>query len=135
MSIRWFAGLSILSLSVLTAAGAAWACSCVRYANAQAQLEDTELMFVGRATHLAGESPGDSQPGITEFTVERTLKGEHRAVRRIAHGRTMGGMCGVQFQRGRTYVVLASAFGGRLSTSACQSAQFPLADYENALSQ
>jgi hypothetical protein len=124
-----------LALSALAAAGAAWACSCLRYDNAQAQLDNAEIMFVGRAvsTYPSSNRQWEAEPGITEFTVERTLKGEHRAVRRIAHDQETSFGCGIRFQTGQTYVVLASTYQGRLSTSVCQSPQFPLAEYENAL--
>lgn len=43
-----------------------------------------------------------------------------------------GATCGVGLQRAKAYVVIASAWQGRMGTGLCQQAQFPLADYELA---
>lgn len=124
-------GLSLIAAGSV-AVSAAIACSCVRYPSAEAQLRSAEVMFVGRAEQTSRRS-GDGYPaGVTRFTVEHTIKGEARAVRRIAHGMEMGGMCGIVFQRGRTYVVIAEALEGRLHTSSCSRPQFPIEDYERA---
>jgi len=125
-------GLSLIMAGAI-AVSAAIACSCARHPSAAAQLRDAEVMFVGRAERTATRSENGLTIGVTRFAVERTLKGEVRAERRIEHGMETGGMCGVVFQRGRTYTVIAHAHEGRLVTSSCASPQFPLADYERAL--
>jgi len=61
----------------------------------------------------------------------RTIKGKPRRAWQIAH-HVEGPTCGVAFQPGKEYVVLAGASQGRISTGLCQQAQFPLADYETA---
>ena len=99
-------GLSLIAAGVV-AVSAAVACSCVRYPSAAAHLEQAEVMFVGRAVETTTRSDDGYPSGVTRFAVTRTIKGEAKAVRRIAHGMETGGGCGVVFQRGRTYTVVA----------------------------
>lgn len=111
------------------AAGAAWACSCIRYNDAAEQLADADVMFVGRAIATTESSP---QLATTRFHVLRTLKGEHRAELEIRHVINDGGAeCGVEFEVGQTTPVIAYfARDGQLETNLCGEPQFPLADYE-----
>ena len=129
---------ALVAVSVL-AAGAAWACSCVRYESAARQLAEAEVMFIGRAVSSANHALGDHHPdGVvtTRFEVRRTIKGAPLAERVVLHSTQMGGMCGVRFARGRDYVVIAHRRpAGGLSTSSCSAAQFPLAEYEQAARQ
>jgi len=124
-------GLSLVAAGSV-AVSAAIACSCVRHASAEDQLRGADVMFVGRAEETSTRSMDGYRGGVTRFTVERTIKGEARAVRRIAHGMDMGGMCGVVFQRGRTYAVIAYASEDRLHTNSCSMPQFPIEDYVRA---
>lgn len=125
--------LSVVATSVI-AVSAALACSCVRYANAEAQLRNADVMFVGRAVETTTrEEDGGLTVGVTRFVVERTLKGDARDVQTVEHSTTMRGMCGVVFAGGQTYTVLASAHGGRLATGSCSRPQFPIAEFEQAL--
>lgn len=134
--------LPALALVAALSAGAAWACSCVGYRSAEAQLAETPLMFVGRAVRTVPEGavpeprPGPAPRiagGVTRFEVQRTLKGRAMTVRRIAHSTSGEASCGVAFTPGQTYVVMARADEGRLTTSLCSQPQFPLPDYERAL--
>lgn len=120
------------ALIAAAAAGAALACSCLGYPDAKTQLAETRLMVVARAEWTKPER-GATDPGrkVTRFTVVRTIKGEARRAWQIAH-HIEGPTCGVVFQPGREYVVLAGAEQGRMSTGLCRRAQFPLADYERA---
>lgn len=119
-------------LIAAAAAGAAWACSCIEYADAAAQLAEARLMVVARAEWTRPER-GATDPGqkVTRFRVVRTIKGETRQAWQIAH-HVEGATCGVVFQPGKEYVVIAGAWQGRMSTGMCQQAQFPLAEYEAA---
>lgn len=123
--------LSVVATSVI-AVGAAFACSCVHYANAEAQLRNAEVMFVGRAVETTTREENGMTIGITLFEVERTLKGDAHDVLRIEHS-MVGGMCGVTFQRGQAYAVIAEADDHRFVTSSCSAPQSPIAVFEQAL--
>ncbi len=134
--------LPALTLAAALAAGAAWACSRVGYADPKTHIDEMEVVFVGRAVRTVPEGavpaprPGPAprmSTGVTRFEVQRTLKGPGKTVRRIAHPDGGEPSCGVAFQPGKTYVVMARASEGRLMTSLCDRPQFPLADYERAL--
>lgn len=122
--------ISLVATGVV-AVGAAFACSCVRYPTAAAQLQNAEAMFVGRADGTATREVEGMQLGTTRFTVVRTLKGRPQVVQSVDHGTDMGGMCGVTFQPGRTYTIIASVHRGRLQTSSCSRPQFPIQEYES----
>ena len=127
-------GLSLIAAGAI-AVSAAVACSCLPFPSAKAQLDDAAVMFVGRADGTATRREDGMSVGVTRFVVQRTLKGEARPVRRIEHGMDMGGMCGLQFERGRTYTVIAYVHDGRLHTSMCSQPQFPIEAYERALAR
>lgn len=120
------------ALIAAAAAGAALACSCVGYPDAKTQLAQNRLMVVARAEWTKPER-GAIDPGqkVTRFAVVRTIKGQARPAWQIAH-HTEGATCGVVFEPGREYLILADSQQGRMGTSLCQRAQFPLADYEAA---
>lgn len=118
------------ALIAAAAAGAALACSCIGYPDAETQLAEARLMVVARAEWTKPER-GATDPGqmVTRFRVVRTIKGEPRRAWQIAH-HVEGATCGVVFQPDREYIVIAGAWQGRMSTGLCQQAQFPLAAYE-----
>lgn len=120
------------ALVAAATASAAAACSCIGYADAATQLAEARLMVVARAEWTKPER-GSADPGlkVTRFRVVPTIKGETRRAWQIAH-HVDGATCGVVFQPGKEYVVIAGAWQGRMSTGLCQQAQFPLADYEAA---
>lgn len=125
--------LAVSATSIAAAAaGAALACSCIGYSDAATQLAEARLMVVARAEWTKPER-GAADPGqkVTRFRVVRTIKGETRRTWQIAH-HVEGATCGVVFQPGKEYVVIAGTWQGRMSTSLCQQAQFPLVDYEAA---
>ena len=125
-------GISLIATGVI-AVGAAVACSCVHYESAAAQLQEAEVMFIGRVEQTVTRRDDGMTVGVTRFAVERTLKGEARTVRRIEHSVVTGGMCGVVFQRDRTYTIIAHGYRGRLHTGSCSMPQFPLEEYDRAL--
>lgn len=120
------------ALIAAAAAGTALACSCIGYADAATQLAEARLMVVARAEWTKPER-GATDPGqkVTRFRVVRTIKGEPRRAWQIAH-HVESATCGVVFQPGEEYVIIAGAWQGRMSTGLCQQPQFPLADFETA---
>lgn len=130
MSLRFFGFLA--ALPATAAASAVWACSCIGYADAASQLADARVMVVARAEWTKPErGASDPRQKVSRFRVVRTIKGEPRRAWQIAH-HIDGATCGVVFQPGKEYVVIADAWQGRMSTGLCQQAQFPLADYNAA---
>ncbi|MFN3574727.1 MAG: hypothetical protein ACK4TR_14480 [Phenylobacterium sp.] len=120
------------ALIAAAAASTAWACSCIGYADAASQLAEAQVMVIARAERTKPErGASDPRQSVTRFRVVRTIKGEPRRAWQFAH-HIDGATCGVVFQPGKEYVVIASAWQGRMSTSLCQQAQFPLAEYEGA---
>lgn len=120
------------ALVAVGAAGAALACSCIGYADAATQLAEARLMVIARAEWTKPErGAADLGRKVTRFRVVRTIKGETRRAWRIAH-HSDGATCGVVFQPGQEYIVIAGAWQGRMSTGLCQQARFPLAEYEAA---
>lgn len=110
------------------AAGAAWACSCIRYNSAAEQLAQADVMFVGRVLATTEVSSGRAE---TRFEVLRTLKGPASGEAEIGHTINDGGAaCGVDFEAGETVAVIAYEHEGRLQTNLCSMPQFPLQDYE-----
>lgn len=120
------------ALIAAAAASTAWACSCIGHADAATQLAEAQVMVIARAEWTKPErGASDPRQRVTRFRVVRTIKGEPRRAWQFAH-HIDGATCGVVFQSGKEYVVIASAWQGRMSTSLCQQAQFPLAEYEAA---
>ncbi len=109
-------------------AGAAWACSCIRFDSAADQFAQAEVMLVGRVLSTVETSP---QQAVTRFEVLRGLKGPHAGVVEIRHTVNDGGAaCGVQFEIGQTTPVIAFESDGHLQTNLCSMPQFPLQDFE-----
>lgn len=126
--------LAALGAVSTLAAGAAWACSCVRYGSAAQQLAEADVMFVGRMTSFSNHAMGDDYPQamhMARFEVSRTIKGEALPARAVMHAVDTA-MCGVRFTADRDYTILARLQDGVLTTSACNAPQFPIAEYERA---
>ncbi len=122
------------------AAGAAWACSCIPQASAEAQLAQADVAFVGRVIETrAGPDAASDNPYAevtTRFAVSRTLKGEALTEIAVQHlPGELSATCGVDFQPGRDILVLAHARGDKLTTGLCSLPQFPLADFERAVTE
>lgn len=119
----------LVSLLIAAAsAGAAIACSCVRYESAEEQFGKAEIAFVGTVEDETFSEA--SYLASTRFSVVKTLKGPAVATRTIVHSRDDGGNCGINYQPGQTVLVFAYEHRGALTTSSCSAPQFPLADFE-----
>jgi len=124
---------ALVAVSTL-AAGAARACSCVRYDSAAQQLAEADVMFVGRMTSFSNHAMGDDHSHamhMARFEVSRTIKGEALPTRAVMHAVDTA-MCGVRFAADRDHAILARLQDGVLTTSACNAPQFPIAEYERA---
>ena len=118
---------AVAAVSAL-AAGAALACSCMRFDSAAEQLTQADVMFVGRVIATTELEPGRAE---TRFEVLRTLKGPASREAEVGHTINDGGAaCGVEFAAGDTMAVIAYERDGRLETNLCSMPEFPLQDYE-----
>ena len=120
-----------LGAALVLGVGATLACSCVRPASPEAQLRQTDVMFIGVAQETVILS---EFRGATRFAVSRTLKGESLETRWVEHSLAAPSTCGLNFEGGRSHTVLARMDQGSLRSAACvDSLHFELADYERAL--
>lgn len=126
--------LSCLAILVTAiAAGVAYACSCPPPANAAAQLEQADLMIVARVSSVRRLPSEEGRPmAETRFVVKETVKGPQHRVWSIRHQRGDSAMCGMDFRPGQDYAVLARFADGKVWTSACERAWFPVDDYRAA---
>lgn len=118
-------------LGVLFAAAPALACRCVTYPSARAQLQGTDVVFVGRAVSTRENGAGR----ITTFAVAETLKGRVPPTVAVRHSPDVCCICGVDFARGARVVVLAARIEGTLHTDGCTQGRFSEAEYRAALSR
>ena len=116
--------------TLLAAAGAALACSCVPYASAAEQLAEADLLFKGRVVE---ERVHGRTSATTTFAVTEVIKGP--AMRRVSlNHRLDGAACGVRFRPGAAVLLLAHrAPDGTLRTGLCSRPRFPEGEYRRAV--
>jgi hypothetical protein len=113
----------------LSAAGTAWACSCIRQNSAAEHLAGTELAFTGRVLGTRVAADGSA---VTRFQVRETLKGRAPARTLAVSHHAVSATCGLTYKRGATVLVLADRRGSEWRTGLCSAPQFPEADYRRA---
>ncbi len=126
---RSLAAALTVGFAVLFAAAPALACRCVTYPSARAQLATTDVVLVGRVLGTRENRGGL----ITTFAVAETLKGRVPARVEVRHSPDVCCICGVEFARGATVVLLADRIEGALHTSGCTQGRFSDAEYRAAL--
>lgn len=90
-------------------AAVAWACSCTPDAMevSAATLDDYDQVFVGTARSTRGWSCQPSAEHTTRFEVTEAFQGvEEGEVVKVEH-RLDGASCGMEFERGESYLVTA----------------------------
>ncbi|MBA3425334.1 MAG: hypothetical protein H0U04_12535 [Rubrobacter sp.] len=132
-----------LPVTVFLNTGVAHACSCAGVPSAEEGLRTSDAVFWGEATNVEGQdlSP-DSNPdlgpvaflGPVTFKVKEYWKGDvPESV--VVLGQGMGASCGLDFDKGKSYLVFAYRSGDTgdapLGTDLC-SATGPLTDVEAA---
>ena len=126
--------LALFSSLVLAAgpyAGGAHACSCAGGGSTEEEFRRSTAVFSGEVVEV-GESPmeqsGPMDPGMpylapVTFDVNAAWKGvEGNSV--VVHGQGPGASCGLNFERGETYLVFAGGSeggGGKLQTGLCSA--------------
>lgn len=127
VAVLFAAALAAASASL---AGAAWACSCVRFNTAGEQLARSDAVFRGRVEKTERLGPNRS---ATTFVVVERLKGRLGQRVRVVHGTETGGACGVIFRRGQI-ADLAAHRGqdGQWQTNSCSMPQHPWKEFRRA---
>ena len=117
--------------------GEASACSCVGVSKPEEQLRSSDAVFWGEAVSVEELDPTSSAPpflGPVTFDVKEVWKGVS-GERVVVHGQGMEASCGLDFDKGKTYLVFAYHVGkgqdGPLETDLC-TATSALADVEAA---
>jgi hypothetical protein len=132
-------GMTWAAASLLAAAavaGVAHACSCVPPGSASRQLANADLMIVARVSETRRLPPIDgSSMAETRFSVSETIKGPVRRYWVIRHQRGDSALCGAHFRPGKDYAFLARFADGKVWTSSCERAWFPLSDYRAAYAE
>lgn len=131
----------------LATAGTATACSCVRYDSAAEQMQDADVVFIGRwiSTRPRVGGPIFSRPGeyvASTLQVVRMLRGPVAETIVVHHPLRNDGSCGFEFREflrdGTTrpltvpIIVLARYSVGELETNVCAMPRFPTGDYVRA---
>jgi hypothetical protein len=110
----------------------ALACSCGMYESARAQVEATDVIFVGRVIRTEAV-PFAHDELVTTFEVLEELKGDIPRIVRVRHPAPVCCLCFVTFTRGAEGLVFAHRYEGRLHTSLCSAPRFPEAEYRASL--
>ena len=112
--------LLVLLLAAMSATDAR-ACTCAAFASPQEHIDNTDLIFEGRALSTQTRRGGDVLAGEeTAFQVERVWKGDVTGRVAVIHPETVCCICGVAFTPGTTYKIFADMDGaGRFRTSLC----------------
>ena len=110
----------------------ALACSCGMSESARAQVEATDVIFVGRVIRTERVLFAENEV-VTTFEVREELKGQIPRIVRIRHPAPVCCLCFVTFTRGAEGLVFAHRYEGRLHTSLCSAPHFPEAEYRAAL--
>ncbi len=120
-----FLGLVMSLLLVTLDAGPAHACSCAETRSVKETLEKSSAVFSGEVTKVKEFSPespeaGDALLGLgpVTFEIQEAWKGvSGNSV--VVYGQGPGASCGIDFERGETYLVYAYRTGGDLGTDFC----------------
>lgn len=123
----------LLALAALgLSAGAALACSCVRFPTAAAHVAATDVIFIGEVERSAAVAGAQHQRATT-FRVIETLKGEVGEQATVGHSEDICCVCGIEFKAGERVLVFAHRSEGGLATSSCSAPRFSEAQYRAAL--
>ena len=116
-----FQGLLILVFFVSGASLEANTCSCQPPATVKEQLSQNDAVVIGRVLTIRQVSrKHGQQEHLIEFGIERSWKGPRNGHINVTTG-SLGTIndCGVAFQLGATYLLMAQGKKGKLTTSTC----------------
>ena len=124
----WFLAVALVVNSLLLGgprAGEAYACTCAETRGVEETLEKSSAVFSGKATKVeefSSESPEtvDALLGLgpVTFEVQEAWKGAS-GDSVVVYGQGPGVSCGLDFERGETYLVYAYRTDGDLGTDYC----------------
>ena len=117
--------LAMSLLLVTLDAGPAYTCSCAETRSVEETLQKSSAVFSGKATKVKEFSPespeaGDALLGLgpVTFEIQEAWKGvSGKSV--VVYGQGPGASCGIDFERGETYLVYAYRSDGDLGTDFC----------------
>lgn len=119
----WFLAVALIANSLLLGgpqAGEAYACSCAETRDVGETFEVSAAVFSGEVVKAEEEPPdrGGRFLGPVTFEVEETWKGAaENSV--VVYGQGSEVSCGIDFERGETYLVYAGRTDGYLTTDYC----------------
>ena len=124
----WFLTVALVANTLLLGgpqAGEAYACSCAETRSVEETFEKSAAVFSGevvKAEETPPEPPDGDDPflglGPVTFEVEETWKGASEdSVTVYGHGPEVS--CGIDFEKGETYLVYAYRTNGDLGTDYC----------------
>lgn len=124
----WFLTVALVVNTLLLGgpqAGEAYACSCAETRSVEETLEKSAAVFSGevvKAEEAPPEPPDGDDPflglGPVTFEVEETWKGSSEDSVTV-YGQGPEASCGIDFEKGETYLVYAYRSGGDLGTDFC----------------
>lgn len=122
----------LLAAVSLIAPQQAFACSCVAFESAQASAEMAEVVFVGTAIEQGAAPQSEISGNQVSFTFEvsEVRKGTAAATTEILTADNSAS-CGLTFDLGQSYVVMATVEDGVLSSNLC-SGTAPASQYSEA---
>ena len=103
-------------------AGEAYACSCAETRDVGETFERSDAVFSGKVVKIDEEPPDEVGPfpflGPVTFEVEEAWKGASESDV-VVYGQGPAVSCGINFEKGGTYLVYAHRTDGRLATDYC----------------
>lgn len=125
----WLLAVALIANSLLLGgpqAGEAYACSCAETRDVQETFEKSAAVFSGevvKAEEVSPETsdppdPGDPYLGPVTFEVDEAWKGASESSV-VVYGQGLGVSCGMDFEKGETYLVYAYRSGDNLGTDYC----------------
>ena len=124
----WFLAVALVANSLLlggTQAGEAYACTCAGTRSVEETLKKSAAVFSGEVVKAEEEPPEPPDGngsflglGPVTFKVEETWKGASEDSVTV-YGQGPGVSCGMDFEKGETYLVYAYRSDGNLGTDYC----------------
>ncbi|MDQ4128217.1 MAG: hypothetical protein M3151_09775 [Actinomycetota bacterium] len=121
----WFLTLVLTANFLLMGgphAGEAYACSCAGTRDVGETFEGSDAVFSGKVVKAEEEPPDDVDAfpflGPVTFEVEEAWKGAPESGI-VVYGQGPAVSCGIDFEKGETYLVYAHRTDGRLATDYC----------------
>jgi len=111
--------LAFLTAAAIATASPALACRCVTVSPGE-KVAQSAAIFIGTADRTVNSDEEGSDGGYTVFKAMEMLKGTAADELYVSHPFDLGGNCGVDFEVGKEFLVVATAnVADELSTDLC----------------